>query len=161
MLNTEIKRIEQNLEQLIAQHPDANIIQSLPIRATATTASLLALLGDDHHNPLSADELAALCGVAPVTKASGKIKKVRQRRACDHTFRQALVHFAFNTAFYEGCWAKQYYQRKRDQGTTHYCALRCLAKRWLKILYRIWKDRVAYNEQLHQANQKRNKCHAA
>jgi transposase len=160
MLNLEIKRIEQNMEQLIAQHPDANIIKSLPIQATVTTASLLALLGDNHQNPISADELAALCGVAPVTIASGKTKKVRQRRACDHTFRQALVHFAFNTAFCNGCWAKQYYQRKRDQGISHYTALRCLAKRWLKILHRIWKDRIPYNEQLHRANQQQ-KCHAA
>ena len=161
MLNTQIKHIEQELQHLIAQHPDANVFQSLPVRATVTIASLLTIFGDDHQNPPSTDELAALCGVAPVTKASGKIKKVQQRRACDHTFRQALVHFAFNTAFSDGCWAGPYYQRKRREGATHYATLRCLAKRWLKILRRIWKDGTAYNEQLHQANQKRNQNHAA
>jgi len=161
MLSTEIDHIEKDLQQLAAQHPDVDIFESLPVRGIVTIASLLAIFGDDHEKALSPDELAAVCGVAPVTIASGKAKKVRQRRACDHTFRQALVHFAFNTAFRDGCWAVQFYQRKRSEGATHYTALRCLAKRWLKIIHRLWKDRITYDEQLHQANQRRNQSHAA
>jgi len=161
MLSTEVDHIEQDLQQLTAQHPDVDIFESLPVRGIVTIASLLAIFGDDHEKALSPDELAAVCGVAPVTIASGKTKKVRQRRACDHTFRQALVHFAFNTAFRDGCWAVQFYQRKRSEGATHYTALRCLAKRWLKIIHRLWKDRITYDEQLHQANQRGNQSHAA
>ncbi len=36
-----------------------------------------------------------------------------------------------------------------------------LAKRWLKIIHRLWKDRITYDEQLHQANQRRNQSHVA
>ena len=161
MFSTEIDHIEQGLRQLTTQHPDVNIFESLPVRGIVTIASLMAIFGDDYEKALSPDVLAAVCGVAPVTIASGKTKKVRQRRACDHTFRQALVHFAFNTAFRDGCWAAQFYQRKRSEGATHYTALRCLAKRWLKIIHRLWKDRITYDEALHQANQKRNQSHAA
>ncbi len=161
MLTAEIKHIEEDLQQLTTQHPDISVFESLPIQGIVTIGSLLAIFGDDRKRAISVDELAALCGVAPVTIASGKTKRVRQRRACDHTFRQALVHFAFNTAFCDGCWAAHFYQRKRSEGATHYVALRCLAKRWLKILHRIWKDRTTYNEQLHQANQRRNQNHAA
>jgi transposase len=161
MLSTEIDHIEQDLQQLTAQHPDVGTFESLPVRGIVTIASLLAIFGDDHEKALSPDELAAVCGVAPVTIASGKTKKVRQRRACDHTFRQALVHFAFNTAFRDGCWAGQFYQRKRSEGATHYAALRCLAKRWLKIIHRLWKDHITYDEALHQVNQRRNQCHGA
>jgi len=161
MLTAEIKHIEQDLQQLAAQHPDVDIFESLPVRGIVTIAGLLAIFGDDHEKALSPDVLAAVCGVAPVTIASGKTKRVRQRRACDHTFRQVLVHFAFNTAFRDGCWAGQFYRRKRDEGATHYTALRCLAKRWLKIIHRLWKDRIAYDEQLHQANQKHNRRHVA
>lgn len=161
MLTAEIKHIEEDLQKLTTQHPDINVFESLPVQGVVTIASLLAIFGDDRKRAISVDELAALCGVAPVTISSGKTKRVRQRRACDHTFRQALVHFAFNTAFCDGCWAVQFYQRKRSEGATHYVALRCLAKRWLKILHRIWKDRTTYNEQLHQANQRRNQNHAA
>jgi transposase len=161
MLTAEIKQIEEDLQQLTAQHPDVNVFKSLPVQGTVTIAGLLAIFGDNRKRTTSPDELAALCGVAPVTIASGKAKKVRQRRACDHTFRQALVHFAFNTAFCQGCWAGLFYQRKRSEGATHHAALRCLAKRWLKIIHRMWKDQVTYDEQLHQANQKRNQNHAA
>jgi len=161
MLTAEIKQIEDDLQQLTAQHSDFNVFKSLPVKGTATIAGLLAIFGDDHKRTTSPDELAALCGVAPVTIASGKARKVRQRRACDHTFHQTLVHFAFNTAFCQGCWAGPFYQRKRSEGATHYAALRCLAKRWLKILNKMWKDHVTYDEQLHQANQKRNQNHAA
>lgn len=161
MLAAEIKHIEEDLQQLTTQHPDVNIFESLPVQGIVTIAGLLAIFGDDRKRNISVDELAALCGVAPVTIASGKTKRIRQRRACDHTFHQALVHFAFNTTFCDGCWAVQFYQRKRSEGATHYVALRCLAKHWLKILHRIWKDRITYNEQLHQANQRRNQNHAA
>ena len=161
MLTAEIKHIEEDLQQLTAQHPDVNVFKSLPVQGIVTIAGLMAIFGDNHKRTTSTDELAALCGVAPVTIASGKTKRVRQRRACDHTFHQALVHFAFNTAFCDGCWAGPFYQRKRSEGATHYAALRCLAKRWLKILHRIWKDHATYDEQLHQANQKRNRNHAA
>lgn len=161
LLNGEIKDVEAELDRLTAQHHDVNVFDSLPVRGTVTTASLLAIFGDDHERPLSAGELAALCGVAPVTLASGKSKRVRQRRACDHTFRQALVHFAFNTAFSSGCWAEQFYRRKRDEGATHHAALRCLAKRWLRVLLRIWKDHATYDEALYRRNQRINQSHAA
>jgi len=155
-LSAEIDQIEQDLEEQSAEHPDANIFRSLPIRGTVTVASLLSIFGENREHAPCWEELAARCGVAPVTVASGKTKTVRQRRACDHTFHQALIYFAFNTAFAEECWAGEFYQRKRQDGLTHYAALRCLAKRWMKILYRLWKDRLTYNEQLHRRNQK---CH--
>lgn len=161
MLTAEIKYIEEDLQRLTAQHPDVNVFKSLPVQGIVTITSLLAIFGDNRKRATSPDELAALCGVAPVTIASGKAKRVRQRRACDHTFHQALVHFAFNTAFCQGCWAGPFYERKRSEGATHYAALRCLAKRWLKILHRLWKDQTTYDEQLHQANQKRNRGHVA
>jgi transposase len=161
MLTAEIKQIEEDMHESTAQHPDVNVFKSLPVHGIVTIAGLMVIFGDNHERTTSPDELAAMYGVAPVTIASGKAKRVRQRRACDHTFHQTLVHFAFNTAFCDGCWAGPFYQRKRSEGATHYAALRCLAKRWLKILHRIWKDHATYDEQLHQANQKRNRNNAA
>ena len=144
----EIDQIEQDLATRVAEHPDANIFQSLPVRGAATIASLLAIFGENRQHAPSWEELAACCGVAPVTMTSGKARSVRLRRACDHTTHQAMLYFAFNTAFAKGCWAAQYYQKKRQEGMNHYATLRCLGKRWMKILYRLWKDKLTYNEQL-------------
>jgi len=144
--------LEERLEALVAQHPDAAIFKSLPARGTATVATFLSAFGDDREDDRSWRELSARWGSAPVTVQSGRSRHVKRRRACDHTINQAFIFFAFKTAFTEGCWAAEYYQAKRAQGTDHYTALRCLAQRWTKIIYRMWKDGATYDEQLHQAN---------
>jgi hypothetical protein len=43
-------------------------------------------------------------------------------------------------------WAQAYYAYKRAEGHGHASALRCLGKRWLKILWRLWQNRQPYDE---------------
>ena len=50
-------------------------------------------------------------------------------------------------------WAEAYYQKKKDQGKSHACAMRCLGQRWLKILWKMWQTRCAYDEARHALNQ--------
>ena len=87
-------------------------------------------------------ELAARWGVAPVTKQSGKSCYAIRRRACNKPMCQTLIFFAFNTAQMKGCRAYEYYQTKRDEGTEHFTALRCLAHRWVKVLSAMWRHGV-------------------
>ena len=145
--------LDKLIEQKLAEHPDAQIFDSLPIKGTNTIATLLAGFGEDREQSPGHRRLAAAWGVAPLTIQSGKHRSVRRRHAADQILNQSLMHFAFNTAFKNGCWASDFYQRKRAEGKAHYTALRCLAQRWLKILHRIWKDRTPYDEQHHQYNQ--------
>ena len=154
-LNSLIARIDQaetEIDSCIQNHPDAEIFQSLPVKGTATVGTLLAAFGESREDTPHWRDLAACWGVAPVTVQSGKSRHVKRRRACDHTVNQALLFFSFKTAFTEGCWAQGYYQKKRDQGCDHYGTLRCLAQRWVKIIHRLWRDRILYSEQLHQRN---------
>lgn len=156
-----VGEIEATLETLVAAHPDAVIFTSLPVRGTATVATLLSAFGQDKEHAPDWRELAARWGAAPVTVQSGRARHVKRRRACDHVVNQALIFFAFKTAFTPGCWAADYYQTKRARGVHHYTALRCLAQRWIKIMYRLWKDGITYNEQLHQANRRPQQRRAA
>jgi transposase len=156
-----IAEIEATLETLIASHPDAVVFTSLPVRGTATVATLLSAFGQDKEHAPGWRELAARWGAAPVTVQSGRARHVKRRRACDHVINQALIFFAFKTAFTPGCWAADYYEAKRDRGVHHYTALRCLAQRWIKILYRLWKDSLTYDEQLHQTNRRARQRRAA
>lgn len=153
LLHDQIKQLDKLIQQQVDQHPDAQVFGTLPIKGTNTIAGLLAGFGEDRDQPLRHTDLAAAWGVAPVTIQSGKYRSVKRRHAADHTMNQALMHFAFNTAFTDGCWAADYYQRKRREGTSHFTTLRCLAQRWLKILFRMWKDRTDYDEQRHRENQ--------
>lgn len=151
-----VAEIEAILEPLVSNHPDAAVFRSLPVQATATTAGLLAVFDEDKRDAPSWQQIAAHCGAAPVTAASGRSRRVTRRRACDHTLNQVLIQFAFQTAFIEGCWAAEYYQAKRSAGVAHYTTLRCLAQRWIKIIYHLWKHGVPYDEQVHQTNRRRH-----
>ena len=153
LLMQAIAELDERIEQKLDEHPDAQLFQSLPVKGTNTIATLLAGFGENRDHSPGHRQLAAAWGVAPLTIQSGKHHSVRRRHAADQTLSQSLMHFAFNTAFTAGCWAGDFYQRKRAEGKAHYTALRCLAQRWLKILHRMWKDRVPYDEQHHQNNQ--------
>jgi len=43
-------------------------------------------------------------------------------------------------------WAKAYYEAYRARGGSHQAALRALAFKWIRILYRCWVDRKPYDE---------------
>ena len=47
-------------------------------------------------------------------------------------------------------------KQKRTAGHDHASALRCLGKRWLKILWRLWTDHTTYDEDRHQQNQQQH-----
>ncbi|HET6919493.1 MAG TPA: transposase [Jiangellaceae bacterium] len=62
------------------QHPDAEIITSLPGLGSITGARVLAELGDDRSRFADAPALKAYPGASPVTRASGKSLTVLHRR---------------------------------------------------------------------------------
>ena len=66
--------------------------------------------------------------------------------------RQA-VHLWANLSRRQCVWAQAYYQKKRDEGKSHACALRCLGQRWLKILWKMWQTNTPYDEAMHMRNQ--------
>jgi hypothetical protein len=83
-----------------------------------------------------------------VSFQSGQICKARIRWACDHFLRHT-VHLWADQSRRRCAWAQVYYQAKRDKGHSHASALRCLGKRWLKLLWRLWQDHLTYNESVH------------
>ena len=156
LITQTISELEKRSANKLEQHPDARLFQSLPVKGDNTIATLLAGFGEDRDLTPDHRALAAAWGVAPLTIQSGRRRSVRRRRAADRIMCQSLMNFAFQTAFTAGCWAVEFYQRKRQEGKGHYTALRCIAQRWLKILYRMWKTRTLYDERRHQINQQRS-----
>ena len=43
-------------------------------------------------------------------------------------------------------WAKVYYQGLRAKGKSHQAAVRALAYKWIRIIYRCWQTRTNYDE---------------
>ena len=83
---------------------------------------------------------------------SGQISNTKFRRACNKHLRDAVHHWA-NLSRAQCSWAQSYYKKKRAQGKSHACTLRCLGQRWLKILWKMMQTKTPYNEALHMRNQ--------
>jgi hypothetical protein len=108
----------------------------------------MAALGTQRYRYASANELHCFSGIAPVKEASGNTEWVHFRRACPKFLRQTFHEWA-------GCsiaqceWAKAYYQQQKARGKKHHAAVRSLAFKWMRILYRCWKDRQPYREEIY------------
>lgn len=141
-----LKQYDLKLAQLMQQHPDAAVFKSLPGAGDALAPRLLAAFGSDRQRLSHADDLQCLSGIAPVTVQSGKTRHVHRRWACNKFLRQTFHEFALHS-LPQSAWAKAYYDMLRhDRGLKHHAAVRSLAFKWIRILYRCWKTRTLYNE---------------
>lgn len=154
-LEEQLKAYRQRIEEVFARHPDHDLFGSLPGAAAKLAPRLLAELGSDRGRFPHPEALQCHAGTAPVTIQSGQITKCTLRHACQHHLR-AAVHLWSNVSRYTCAWAQAYYKAHRDKGKSHACALRCLGQRWLKILWKMWQTRKAYDGELHAINQQKH-----
>lgn len=155
LLIEEIDQLEVRLAESFASHSNFNVFYSLPVKGVPTLSMICSAFGDRCKDPTHWRQLASRWGVAPVTYASGKSRSVKRRKACDTHVLQALTDFSFTTAFsVPGCWAADFYAEKRSAGKDHHEALRAVALRWVKILWRMWHDQVPYDEEFHRASKR-------
>ena len=144
-----IHEYDTTIAQVVAQHEDAAIFESLPGAGAALVPRLIVAFGSDRQRYHSAQELQNQSGIAPITKQSGKSQSVQSRRACPKFLRQTFHEFADHSRRWCG-WAKAFYESKRAAGTGRHATLRALAFQWIRILFRMWKDRKPYHDQAYQ-----------
>jgi transposase len=149
-LVSQIQQLTAAVAATLAHHPDRLVVQHLPRSGQLNAAQLLAELGDDRSRFTDADHLAAEAGVAPVTRESGKYRGVAFRWACNKRLRQALTTFA-NNSRHASTWAATIYTRARARGCRHPHAIRILGRAWVRVIWRCWYDRVAYDPGRHRA----------
>lgn len=147
-LNAGIKDLDRQIALRLGEHPDAEIFTSLPRSGINNAAQMLSEWGDSKQAYDSAESVAALAGMSPVTKKSGKHSSVAFRWACNKRFRNAMATFA-NNSRHDSAWAADIYDRARARGADHPHAVRILARAWIRVIYRCWIDGVAYSEQAH------------
>ena len=143
-----VQRLDQKLEELFDQHPDQRIFASLPGAGKALAPRLAAAFGTDRQHYQNVQELQQFTGIAPVTEASGKIRWVHWRMACPKFLRQTFHEFA-NASRKKSRWAEAYYQQRLQQGASHHAAVRALAYKWIRILFRCWKTSTPYDESVY------------
>ena len=122
---------------------DVAILRSLPGVGTGVLATLFAEADDalqrrDYH------ALRCLCGVAPVTKRSGKSMRVSLRRASHRRLRNATYHWA-RVAMQKDPVSKAKYHVLRSRGHGHARSLRSVADRLLNVACAMLRDQTLFD----------------
>jgi transposase len=152
---TETSRLEAEIADALATHPDGPVFRSFFASPTSVlcAATLLAEIGDSRARYPHRDVLAARAGQAPVAAESGKRKAARFRWACNHRLRNAVQTLA-HTIVRWNPWARDLYARARARGHNHRRALRTLGRSLARIIWACWKTHTLYDPAKHAALQR-------
>ncbi len=161
LVNRELRAAHARLDQLIerlsqagdnepGQKPeqrDVAILASSPGAGRMTLATLLAeafeaLQRRDYH------ALRCLCGVAPVTRQSGKSKTVSRRLAVNRRLQNAAYHWAL-AALQRDPRSRAKYDALRQRGHGHARALRSVADRLLALICAMLRTQTTFDPNRH------------
>jgi transposase len=144
-LDQRVKDLDTQIAATFDQHPQAEIIQSMPGFGPILGATLLAAAGDLRAFP-SAGHLAAAAGLVPVPNDSGRRtgnlhKPHRYSRPLRHVF-----YLSAQTSMMREGPNRDYYLKKRDHGRTHTHtqAVIALARRRIDVLWALLRDERTY-----------------
>jgi len=144
MIKDELHNLEAKMKSITDSHRLGAIFKSLPGAGDLLAGKLLGVFGDNKDKYDSAAGMQALFGTAPINYQSGNYHKVIIRRACNKRARAILYKFAFSTLQYSE-WSRSYYDGQREKGKTHSVAVRALSNKWVRIIYKLWKDELIYS----------------
>lgn len=140
-----VERFDTEIARRFAEHEDAELFSGLPGSGPALAPRLLVAFGSDRERFHNATEVQQLSGIAPVTERSGKRCHVHWRWAASTFVRQTFHEFA-HQSIHRSTWARSYYELQRERGKGHHAAVRALAFKWIRVIWRCWKDRTPYDE---------------
>ena len=155
LLHQTLQSFDTQIALAFARHPDRAIFQSLPGAGPVLGPRLLASLGSQRERFGQAAHLQRYTGVAPVTKRSGASCHIHRRYLCPKFHRQSFHEYAKESVLW--CrWAAAYYLQQRTKGSHHHTAVRALAFKWQRIIWKCWQTRTAYQEQIYEAALRKN-----
>jgi transposase len=136
-----LAQLDRDLDQLLACHPDAALIRSLPGMGAVLVAEFIAQAGDLGRFT-SADQLAAAAGLAPVLRQSGKVRFQRRPSGGNKDLKRVFYQSAFCSLHSPD--SRAFYARKRREGKRHHQALLALARRRIDVLWAILHSRQPF-----------------
>jgi hypothetical protein len=140
-----VARLDAEIKHALAEHPEAYLFRDLPGAGPQLAARLCVAFGVDRTAWAEPASLQKLAGLAPVREKSGGQLWTHWRWNAPRFLRQSFVEWAGQTVRYSS-WAGLYYQRMIKKGKTHAVILRALAFKWIRILWKCWQERTAYDE---------------
>ena len=150
-LHHTLAQFDQQIAAAYAAHPDHAIFASFPGAGPVLGTRLLATLGANRERfAANAAQLQCYTGVAPVTKKSGGSERIHRRYCCPKFHRQSFHEYAKESVLWSR-WAAAYYLQQRRKGCHHHTAVRALAFKWQRIIWRCWQDRTPYDDARYEA----------
>lgn len=150
VLNRSLARFNQEIAAAFAVHADHEIYASFPGAGPTLAPRLLVGMGSQRDRFAHAADLQQASGIAPVTKQSGRSRCVHRRYLCSRFLRQTFHEYA-NQSILHCRWAAAYYLQQRRKGAEHHTAVRALAFKWQRVIFRCWKDHLPYDDQAFEA----------
>ena len=144
-LNPVIVDYDGRIEKVFHAHPEAHLFCKLPGAGPGLAPRLLSFFGTDRSRYEAAGNVQSFTGIAPVTKSSGKSRVVYFRHACPKFDRQTFHEFA-RLSIAKCHWARNYVDYYTAKGKKFHTIIRALAFKWIRILFRCWKNRTPYND---------------
>ena len=140
-----IECIEKEINKRYRAMADRKIFDSFPGAGPQLAPRLLVAFGSERSRYESASAMQRYAGIAPVVESSGTRSWTHWRYACPKFLRQTFVEWAGQTGRYS-FWARAYYNQQKAKGKAHNTIIRSLAFKWIRIMFRCWKDRTPYDE---------------
>jgi transposase len=141
----QLLNFEQKIAELFESLPDAALFQTLPGAGPHLAPRLLAAFGEDRSRFASAQAFMSYIGIAPVKEESGKKRWVHWRWSCPIFLRQTFVEWV-DQARRHSAWSQAFYLQQKLAGKSHQKAIRALAYKWGRVLWRCWQDGKPYDE---------------
>jgi len=160
LLREAIADLDHRIAEVARAHPDFVLFDALPGAGDVLVPRLIAALGTQRERFAGATQLQSFTGIGPV-RVGRKTEWVHVRWACPKFVRQTFHEWAGHSIPHSA-WAKAYYRQQIAKGNGHHSAVRSLAAKWIRIVYRCWVTRTPYDESIYLASlRKRNSPLAA
>jgi hypothetical protein len=144
-LQASVAAFDKAIQALFAKHPDHLIFESLPGAGPRLAPRLLAAFGSNRAALSHSSEMQKKSGTAPVLDRSGQAKTIA-RRWCRSKFLCQTFHEFAAHSIPHSTWAKACYQQLLARGKSHNAAVRALAFKWIRIIFRLWQNGTLYDE---------------
>lgn len=145
-----LAEFDQRLAEVFRNHPDHEIFRSLPGAGPVLAPRLLASIGSERERYVDASSLSNFSGIAPVTKQSGGKCHVHRRYRCPVFMKQSFHEYAGESILHSR-WAAAHYWQQRDKGAGHQAAVRSLAFKWQRVIWKCWQTRTPYDDARYEA----------
>jgi len=142
-LDQRVTELDRQIAAMFAEHPQAEVIQSMPGFGPILGATLLVTAGDLAAFP-TAGHLAAAAGLVPVPNDSGRrAGNLHKPRRYSRPLRRVLYLSAQTSMMRDGP-SRDYYLKKRQHSRTHNQAVIALARRRVDVLWALLRDNRTY-----------------